>query len=430
MDYSGQGSFYGISGTSSTDIYFAGISRYHGLIVHYDGSIWSEAKSCCNILYMDVWVSAEGHIFAAGVIVSDVSIVEGIIRYSTGGGWETNTLGISSGGWCAVWGDAASNVYVLLANGYLLRFDGVSWSAPERISAFPMYGIWGTAGSDVYAVGRRRTIIHLEDSAWEIVTGSTGALTTQRIDSTGAGLWMSNGSRITLSEHEEREPALVVEGNGFATFAWKDSRGGNWDIYSRRIFVEHGPAAGAHLAFYEATPVGGGIEVRWELTEYDEEGGFLIYRSEGAGEPVWRGIEPSISRDGLSFDFVDFGGEPDLMYRYRVERETADGVYLLFETEAVEMPRLPLTLYQNVPNPFNPSTTIRYYLPAAGRVVLSVYDVAGRRVSLLVDSDRPAGMHEATWDGTGSVGRCAAGVYFYRLVTGEKAVSKKMVLIR
>ncbi len=430
MDYSGEGSFYGISGTSSTNIYIVGMTRYHGLIVRYNGSTWSETANCCYILYTGVWVSPDNQVFAAGVLVSDVSIVEGIIRYNTGGGWITLPLGISSGGWCSVWGDVASNVYVLLANGYLLRFDGAGWSSPEHISAYPMYDLWGTAGSDVYAAGRRRAIIHQEGSAWETVAGSTGVLMAQRIDSTGTGLWMSNGAQITLSGEEEREPTLAVDEDGFATFAWKDSRGANWDIYSRRVSIARGPIVGTLLASYAATPVRGGIAVHWELTEYDGEDLFLISRSGGSGEPAWRGIEPSIRRVGLSFDFVDFYGEPGLMYRYRVEREGEDGTSLLFETEAVEMPPLPLTLYQNVPNPFNPSTAIRYYLPAAGRITLSVYDVAGRHVRRLVDRTQPAGMHEVTWDGTDANGRCASGVYFYRLETGKQAISKKMVLLR
>jgi hypothetical protein len=68
-------------------------------------------------------------------------------------------------------------------------------------------------------------------------------------------------------------------------------------------------------------------------------------------------------------------------------------------------------LDQNFPNPFNPTTTIRYQLPVDGRVALRIYDVLGREVQTLVDEAKPAGFHEATLNATA----LASGVYFYRL---------------
>jgi photosystem II stability/assembly factor-like uncharacterized protein len=69
------------------------------------------------------------------------------------------------------------------------------------------------------------------------------------------------------------------------------------------------------------------------------------------------------------------------------------------------------SLSQNYPNPFNPSTTIRYELPRALQVKLSVYDILGREVSVLVNERREAGVHEVKFDGSS----LASGVYFYRL---------------
>ncbi len=69
------------------------------------------------------------------------------------------------------------------------------------------------------------------------------------------------------------------------------------------------------------------------------------------------------------------------------------------------------SLQQNYPNPFNPSTTIRFELPKSSEVRLTVYDVLGRDVSVLVNDTRDAGYHEAKFDGSG----LSSGVYFYRL---------------
>ena len=85
-----------------------------------------------------------------------------------------------------------------------------------------------------------------------------------------------------------------------------------------------------------------------------------------------------------------------------------------------------LILAQNYPNPFNPTTTIRYELPRAAEVRLSVSDVLGREVSVLVDEWREAGAYEATFDGTS----LASGVYVYRLMAGDVVQTRKLVLVR
>ena len=83
------------------------------------------------------------------------------------------------------------------------------------------------------------------------------------------------------------------------------------------------------------------------------------------------------------------------------------------------------------PNPFNPTTTIEYSVPAAGRVTLSVYDLAGRRVATLVDGELPPGPNEATWDGTTDAGtRAASGVYFVRLTTETTEATGRLVLLK
>jgi hypothetical protein len=89
------------------------------------------------------------------------------------------------------------------------------------------------------------------------------------------------------------------------------------------------------------------------------------------------------------------------------------------------------SLHQNVPNPFNPRTTLRFSVPEASAVRLAVYDVNGRMVRTLISGERAAGMHEVTWDGTDDVGRAvASGVYVYRLTTDADVAVRKMVLVR
>ena len=89
-------------------------------------------------------------------------------------------------------------------------------------------------------------------------------------------------------------------------------------------------------------------------------------------------------------------------------------------------------LHGNVPNPFNPITTITYDIPQGGAdVSIVIYDVAGRLVRDLVHEHRPAGTWSVQWNGEGDRGqRVASGVYFYRMRAGNFVDTKKMVLLK
>ena len=88
-------------------------------------------------------------------------------------------------------------------------------------------------------------------------------------------------------------------------------------------------------------------------------------------------------------------------------------------------------LHENYPNPFNPRTTIKFDLKDPGRVELSVFDIAGRRVKSLVSESMAAGHHDVVWEGKDSLGReASAGVYFFRLKTEDIVDTKRMTLIK
>jgi hypothetical protein len=91
-----------------------------------------------------------------------------------------------------------------------------------------------------------------------------------------------------------------------------------------------------------------------------------------------------------------------------------------------------LTLHQNVPNPFNPTTSITFDVPEGGtNVSLRVYDTSGALVRTLVDGNTTGGTHRVEWDGRNAAGRAvASGVYFCRMVAGSFTDSKRMVLLK
>lgn len=88
-------------------------------------------------------------------------------------------------------------------------------------------------------------------------------------------------------------------------------------------------------------------------------------------------------------------------------------------------------LYQNYPNPFNLATQIIYELPIASHVKIEIYNMAGQKVVTLLDSEEPAGVRKATWNGKDRLGNeVSSGVYFYTIKADDFAASKKMIMLK
>lgn len=83
-------------------------------------------------------------------------------------------------------------------------------------------------------------------------------------------------------------------------------------------------------------------------------------------------------------------------------------------------------LYTNYPNPFNPSTKIRYAIPQTSFTTLKVYSVTGKEVATLINEEKTPGVYEINFDGAG----LSSGIYFYKLHSGNFSDIKKMILLK
>jgi len=89
------------------------------------------------------------------------------------------------------------------------------------------------------------------------------------------------------------------------------------------------------------------------------------------------------------------------------------------------------TLHQNYPNPFNPTTTIRYELPQRSDVRISIYDLLGKQVVILISESQDAGYKSVIWDATNDQGQpVSAGVYFYQIKAGDFVQTREMILLK
>ncbi len=104
------------------------------------------------------------------------------------------------------------------------------------------------------------------------------------------------------------------------------------------------------------------------------------------------------------------------------------GIDLMAIGTSIDKDKSPMTfeLAQNVPNPFNPKTVIRYRKSENGRTRLTIYDILGREIAVLVDGVQSAGEHQVDFDAS----KLASGMYLYRLVTPSGSITKKMHLVK
>lgn len=163
------------------------------------------------------------------------------------------------------------------------------------------------------------------------------------------------------------------------------------------------------------------------------------------GQPVWQqrvvegqsgycgqslmlhfGLNTSDVVDSLVVDWPS--GERTLHTGLQADRKITvheDGTIVSAEESITPRSRR-INLHRNYPNPFNPSTTIRFELPVRMHTRVEIYDVMGRLVDRLIERSMPSGTHSVTWNSAGK----ASGVYIVRVEGGGEAASRKVLLVK
>ena len=104
--------------------------------------------------------------------------------------------------------------------------------------------------------------------------------------------------------------------------------------------------------------------------------------------------------------------------------------YDYLSTESEGIPTV-FALHENYPNPFNPTTTLRFDLPEVSDITLTIYNMLGQRVRTYNMNDTPAGYHSIKWNATNDYGDpVGAGVYLYQLRANQYVKTRKMVLLK
>ena len=185
------------------------------------------------------------------------------------------------------------------------------------------------------------------------------------------------------------------------------------------------------LQSFCATHTPAGIEVRWQLADFEPNSTFFILKTNAAIKYFSRIPQPEIFREGMTFTFLDKSIEPGRNYIYQVGILEESGERILFKTDPIAIPKQSLSLGQCFPNPFNPQTTFRFSIPKAGMVSLKVYNAQGCYIRTLLETPKTTGGYELTWDGRNNEGSImGSGIYFIRLEFDKKILSRKVLLIK
>jgi hypothetical protein len=187
----------------------------------------------------------------------------------------------------------------------------------------------------------------------------------------------------------------------------------------------------AQVACCGASPIGAGLGeriLRADADAYSEDGQFLpgSRPTVVAGKAIGNGNVIAVHDLDILRDQLD----NIQLLKNIVVWLVAEGTGIAEDSPPEAIPQV-TTLSANHPNPFNPTTSIQYGLPAATMVELSIFDLAGRLVRTLVAERQDAGYHTVRWDGTDPAGRAvASGPYLYRLRAGSFTQCRRMLLLK
>ncbi|MDH3268343.1 MAG: T9SS type A sorting domain-containing protein [Ignavibacteria bacterium] len=172
----------------------------------------------------------------------------------------------------------------------------------------------------------------------------------------------------------------------------------------------------------------GQVVLNWQTATELNNQGFEIERRMESSEFRTIGFVEGAGTvtETRNYSFIDKTADQGINY-YRLKQMDFNGTYAYSDEVEVDV-TAPLTfdLAQNYPNPFNPSTNIKFSVPESGNVKLSVYNLVGEEVAVLVNGFSQAGTFEVTFDAS----NLSSGVYLYKLQSANSVQTKKMMLLK
>lgn len=428
---------------------------------------WSALGSGMNASYVDALTVYQGELIAAGYFTTAGGISANNIAKWNGSSWSPLGTGMNTVIYAlAVYnGELIAGGYFTTAGGdsakYIAKWNGTSWSS---------------LGSGMNAYVEALIVYNNLLIAGGVFT-TAGGITVNRIAKWNGVSWAATGSNITsstaITAFTVYRDSLFTGGGGFGGggyilkwtgSVWNTVATMDKDVYVQYVYANELIAGGyfevingtigcSRIAKWNGsswTPLSSGMIFNngpsyvYALNIYGNEliaggrftgaGGVQASRIAKWNGNVWSPLGSGMNNDVLALTvyggdliaggwFLTAGG-------ITVNRIAKWCCPVGINPTSNEIP-YDFSLSQNYPNPFNPQTKIKFDIPQGmkgqtSNVKLIIYDLLGREVATLVNEELKPGSYEVDWDGS----NYSSGVYFCKLVSGDFAVTKKMVLMK
>lgn len=450
---------------SGSDVYAGGNFTNSGRvrIAKWDGSTWSAVGS---------GTGANGAVRAIAVSGTDIYIggdfttVDGVtvnrIAKWNGSNWSALNNGVGASvrtiaiyGGNIVIGGSFTDVDGNASIDYLASWNGSSWSALGIGVNHIVYTTFSN-GTDLYAGGSFSTaggssalrIAKWNGTVWSSLGTGLGntvnTIFTFGSDVYCGGLFTTAGGSSANYAAKYNGTTWSTIGNGLnaqvnamyvSTYEGKMYVGGNFTTSNDGgttfnyigKFSDSGNPLPVELTAFSGIKNNEFVELNWTTNTEINNYGFSIERYKDIG---WKAIGfvkgNGNSNSEKKYSFTD----KDILngkIQYRLKQIDFSGNYKYSEIIEIvfSLPSV-IKLEQNFPNPYNPSTNISYQLTESSFVSLKIYDLLGNEVVSLVNETKEAGFHNFLFNS--SKYSLSSGIYFYRLVTQNKSVAKKMIL--
>ena len=437
-------------------LHAVGSSGSNTFVLKFDGSEWEIITQGLSAPAAIAWHDDRLYVGGGFSSVAGVDIGAGVAQWNP----ETDTWsGIQGGTECGAGVDPGCSTTVGLVrtlhiqDGYLIMGGGFTYAGGERRNRVARFNL------------------DEPNSQWESMPGFDGtALTGYYINDiasieTEEGSQLYAGGSFWLDEEDVQvnivrwngatwEPLeqglrrLVPNQAGHVGHIIPNVVDGRAELFVGGYFQGAGPFAANNIArwFPDERPPDVPVSVSPEHRSHDNSATLSfswfsvddapLFDIQVAADPAFNTIvfsEQDLTETAI--ENVELAENELYYWRIRAKRDGfisrwSDPAYFTsgMVTSGVILSEHPLEfrLDQNYPNPFNPKTIIGYQLPAASDVRLEVFDIIGRRVAVLIDGPVQAGVHQVEFNAS----HLASGVYLYRLIAGDKVMSRKLTLIK
>jgi hypothetical protein len=315
-------------------------------------------------------------------------------------------------------------------------------STPDSVNCLGVYRCGDRAGSPVTTEIFPAPVTHRASLYWGIAEWGdvSASLSFQYTELPG----ISNAAELRLLKRNSATGVWFLAADSVVVS--NDLEAGRFYIPSTGSFGEYaigGTSANplpVQMTGLNARHAGRVVELSWSTCSESDNAGWEVERRAVIGRPStvdgpWTRIGwvegAGTSTSPLGYTFTDPGPNPEspiTRLAYRLKQIDRSGSFTYSPEAEIEIALATggFGLSDAFPNPCNPTTTLTYQLPEPGTCRISVCDLLGREVAIVVDGAQAAGEHRATWNAAG----LTSGVYVIRLTANGTSVSRRVMLLR